>query len=195
MRSHPRVFSFAALAFLLVWNYWNHWQPHHDPFDWSPDYSVKFIPSPPLRSNQRSAFFADGSSGLSCGDRMEWDPSRLSWYKAEFEQNNGALANGYPYPDEYAFSVTAPLNISQGATVLDVGCGSGYFVGLLWKHLDIRIAGIDPLPFFVEAARRAYPDGSFCRASATNMSGAQRASARIHCALLTPLASCSERVC
>jgi SAM-dependent methyltransferase len=156
---------------------------------------VKFVPNAPLRANQRSAFFTDGSPGLSCRSSMEWDPSRLSWYKAEFDKNSDALANGYPYPDEYAFSVTSPLNISHGATVLDVGCGSGYFVGLLWKHLDIRIAGIDPLPFFVEAARRAYPDGSFCRASATNMSGAQRASARIHCALLTPLASCSERVC
>jgi hypothetical protein len=38
--------------------------------------------------------------------------------------------------------------------------------------MDIRIAGIDPLPFFVQAASRAYPDGSFCEASATNMSGA-----------------------
>ena len=56
--------------------------------------------------------------------------------------------------------------------MLDVGCGSGYFVGLLWRHMDIRIAGIDPLPFFVQAASRAYPDGSFCEASATNMSGA-----------------------
>jgi hypothetical protein len=56
-------------------------------------------------------------------------------------------------------------------TVLDVGCGNGYMIGLLWKYMDIRIAGIDPLPFFVTAAQRAYPDGSFCKASATDMSG------------------------
>lgn len=160
----------AALFCGLVWNYWKTWQPYHDPLDWSPDFSVKRIPSPPLRSNQRASFFTDSSPGLSCRGQMAWDPSRLSWYKAEFEQNTGALANGYPYPDEYAFSVTSPLNISQGATVLDVGCGSGYFVGLLWKHMDIRIAGIDPLPFFVQAAGNAFPDGSFCSASATNMS-------------------------
>ena len=97
---------------------------------------------------------------------------RLSWYQAEYEQNgNGALANGYPYADEYAFSVTAPLGIKKGMTVLDVGCGNGYMIGLLWKYTDIRIAGIDPLPFFIMAANRAYPDGSFCQASATNMSG------------------------
>ncbi len=169
----------AALFCGLVWNYWKTWQPYHDPLDWSPDFSVKRIPSPPLRSNQRASFFTDSSPGLSCRGQMAWDPSRLSWYKAEFEQNTGALANGYPYPDEYAFSVTSPLNISQGATVLDVGCGSGYFVGLLWKHMDIRIAGIDPLPFFVQAAGNAFPDGSFCSASATNMSGVCVAGTRL----------------
>jgi SAM-dependent methyltransferase len=97
---------------------------------------------------------------------------RLSWYQAEYQQNgNGALANGYSFADEYAFSITSPLNISKGMTVLDVGCGNGYMIGLLWKYTDIRIAGIDPLPFFVTAAQRAYPDGSFCKASATDMSG------------------------
>jgi ubiquinone/menaquinone biosynthesis C-methylase UbiE len=70
--------------------------------------------------------------------------------------------------------VTSPLNISKGMTVLDVGCGNGYMIGLLWKYTDIRIAGIDPLPFFVMSANRAYPDGSFCQASATNMSGVCR---------------------
>ena len=96
----------------------------------------------------------------------------MSWYQAEYEQNgNGALANGYSFADEYAFSVTAPLGIKKGMTVLDVGCGNGYMIGLLWKYTDIRIAGIDPLPFFIMAASRAYPDGSFCQASATNMSG------------------------
>ena len=186
----------AALLCVLGFNYWKTWQPQHDALDWSPDFSVKFIPNAPLRSNQRTAFFSDGFSGLSCRGQMAWDPSRLTWYKAEFEQNTGALANGYPYPDEYAFSVTSPLNITRGATVLDVGCGSAYFVGLLWKHLDIRIAGIDPLPFFVEAASRAYPDGSFCRASATNMSGVWRAAALapLGCPL-TPCRSCTLRLC
>jgi hypothetical protein len=32
------------------------------------------------KTAERLVLFADGSSGLSCGDRMEWDPSRLSWY-------------------------------------------------------------------------------------------------------------------
>ena len=100
---------------------------------------------------------------------------RLGWYQAEYEQNgNGALANGYPYSDEYAFSVTSPLNISKGMTVLDVGCGNGYMIGLLWKYTDIRISGIDPLPFFVMSANRAYPDGSFCEASASSMPGVCR---------------------
>jgi SAM-dependent methyltransferase len=97
---------------------------------------------------------------------------RLSWYQAEYQQNgNGALANGYSFADEYAFSITSPLNISKGMTVLDVGCGNGYMIGLLWKYTDIRIAGVDPLPFFIASAQRAYPDGSFCQASATDMSG------------------------
>ena len=60
---------------------------------------------------------------------------RLSWYQAEYEQNgNGALANGYPYADEYAFSVTAPLGIKKGMTVLDVGCGNGYD----WASLEVH---------------------------------------------------------
>jgi SAM-dependent methyltransferase len=98
---------------------------------------------------------------------------RLSWYQAEYEQNgNGALANGYSFADEYAFSVTAPLGVKKGMTVLDVGCGNGYMIGLLWKYTDMRIAGIDPLPFYAMFSSRTYPDGSFCQASATNMSGA-----------------------
>lgn len=68
----------SVLAVYLIWQFIKNRKPSYVPFDWTPDYSVKFIPNAPLRSNERSVFFTENSPGLSCSGQMDWDPSRSS---------------------------------------------------------------------------------------------------------------------
>lgn len=50
--------------------------------------------------------------------------------------------------------------LTQTGPVLDVGCGPGHWSG--WLHTQgVDIEGIDPVPIFIEHARRNYPDVRF----------------------------------
>lgn len=49
---------------------------------------------------------------------------------------------------------------SVDGRVLDVGCGPGHWTGFL-AGAGLDVAGVDPVPAFVEHARRTYPGLSF----------------------------------
>ncbi len=50
--------------------------------------------------------------------------------------------------------------IAQTGPILDVGCGPGHWTG--WLHgQGLDIEGIDPVPAFIEQARRNHPDVRF----------------------------------
>jgi len=44
--------------------------------------------------------------------------------------------------------------------ILDVGCGPGQWANHLSEH-GVRVEGIDPVPAFIDEARRRYPDVSY----------------------------------
>ena len=51
-------------------------------------------------------------------------------------------------------AIVTATEIGPGTRVLDMGCGSGEFIVLL-RELGAEVAGIDPAPAMVDAARRA----------------------------------------
>lgn len=64
-----------------------------------------------------------------------------------------------------------PLQLRPTDTIVDVGCGNGNFLEMaLQSHPRIAAVGIDPLPFYLQAARELLPQFLFCGGSATNLS-------------------------
>lgn len=62
----------------------------------------------------------------------------------------------------------APVQLA-GARVLDVGCGSGYFVNRLAEFGAREATGVDLMPARVEAARTRYPSSRFVCANAAEL--------------------------
>lgn len=138
------------------------------PFEWSPEADFVKVP-PKLRCSERRT----PHPRINCDDDdMDWRTDHIGWYATEFANSNAydAAANGWNYDIEYVLSMTAPLNLTRGNTLLDVGCGNGFFAQQVWSQLDIAVVGVDPLRFYVQEAKRLLPDAVFCRGSATNLS-------------------------
>jgi SAM-dependent methyltransferase len=57
----------------------------------------------------------------------------------------------------------------EGARVLDIGCGSGYFLHRLIEFGAAEGTGVDLMPDRVESARRRYPDLRFIEGNAAQM--------------------------
>lgn len=51
------------------------------------------------------------------------------------------------------------LCLGGAAQVLDVGCGTGRFTGLMAKHSAARVVGLDPSPAMLARARAKHPGG------------------------------------
>jgi SAM-dependent methyltransferase len=62
----------------------------------------------------------------------------------------------------------APVTL-EGASVLDIGCGSGYFLNRLSEFGAATATGVDLMPERVEAARRRYPALAFQCANAAEL--------------------------
>jgi SAM-dependent methyltransferase len=62
----------------------------------------------------------------------------------------------------------SPVELAQ-ARLLDVGCGTGYFVHRLVEFGAEAATGVDLMPARVEAARRRYPEAHFVRANAAEL--------------------------
>lgn len=63
---------------------------------------------------------------------------------------------------------TAPVDL-RSAHVLEVGCGSGYFVHRMSEYGAASVVGIDLMPERIDAARRRYPGLTFETANATEL--------------------------
>jgi trans-aconitate methyltransferase len=68
----------------------------------------------------------------------------------------------------YADEIRESLGLRSGASVFEVGCGSGAFVYALKEKTDIRVGGLDFGAGLIDAARAFMPDGDFsvCEARA-----------------------------
>lgn len=75
---------------------------------------------------------------------------------AEYIAAVGRIEHAAPIDREEVLAWAAGLV----GPVLDVGCGPGQWTDLL-RTAGIDVSGVDPVPEFVAAAKRAYPDASF----------------------------------
>jgi ubiquinone/menaquinone biosynthesis C-methylase UbiE len=86
-------------------------------------------------------------------------------YTARFEQHGDdprALNIGDPEKYRRQHSVHAAVGSLDGATLLDVGCGLGYFYEYLRQHhKNVRYIGYDLVEPFIVANRKKFPEGTF----------------------------------
>ena len=60
------------------------------------------------------------------------------------------------------YEVLAEMADYNGKSVLDVGCGLGWFAEYLsWKFVDVKYTGIDISPSLIEQAQKLYPHQQF----------------------------------
>ncbi|WP_246479157.1 class I SAM-dependent methyltransferase [Kaustia mangrovi] len=63
-------------------------------------------------------------------------------------------------PSDTMEAIALAFDGLAGRTLLDIGCGRGALAGAL-RRRGARVAGVDPNPEAVEAARRAVPEATF----------------------------------
>jgi trans-aconitate methyltransferase len=63
------------------------------------------------------------------------------------------------------------LNIKNGDSVFEVGCGCGAFLKGLQEHRTLKIGGVDYSSPLIDVAREALPDGEFICGEASDISG------------------------
>lgn len=61
------------------------------------------------------------------------------------------------------------LDTRPGETLLDVGCGTGYFSRRFAREAGLNVTGIDIAPDMLDVARDKSPDIAFARADATRL--------------------------
>jgi len=60
------------------------------------------------------------------------------------------------------YEVLAVMADYNGKSVLDVGCGLGWFAEYLsWKFVDVKYTGVDISPLLIEQAQKLYPHQQF----------------------------------
>jgi len=60
------------------------------------------------------------------------------------------------------YEVLAEMADYNGKSVLDVGCGLGWFAEYLsWKFVDVKYMGVDISPSLIEQAQKLYPHQQF----------------------------------
>lgn len=77
-----------------------------------------------------------------------WDIKALDWGSREGQ--------------EFRFKILSEIGISEGDTILDVGCGLGDFYSWLVSNgININYTGLDVATDMIKAARSKYPDLNF----------------------------------
>ena len=61
----------------------------------------------------------------------------------------------------YADIISAKLNIKNGDSVYELGCGAGAFLFALRERLSLKVGGLDYSSALIDAANHAMPDGDF----------------------------------
>ncbi len=69
----------------------------------------------------------------------------------------------------HAASIANRLGINNGATVYEVGCGSGAFLYALRELFPIKVGGIDYSAGLIATASQAMPDGHFTEGGAATL--------------------------
>jgi SAM-dependent methyltransferase len=86
-------------------------------------------------------------------------------YAARFGQHGDdprALNIGDPEKYRRQHSVHAAVGPLDGATVLDIGCGLGYFYDFLRQHHNgVRYIGYDVVEPFIDTNRKKFPEATF----------------------------------
>ena len=76
---------------------------------------------------------------------------------------------------ENSLGVTNLLEISDGESVFEVGCGCGAFLKGLAHFRSINVSGIDYSEPLIDVAKHVFPDGEFSCIEANNMTGSKDA--------------------
>lgn len=77
--------------------------------------------------------------------------------------------NNFSYVHQYGNQVIELLQLQEGQTVLDLGCGNGALTKQL-SDLGFHATGLDASAELLEIARLHYPDLTFTESDATNFS-------------------------
>ena len=93
---------------------------------------------------------------------IQWDASK---YTEDFS-----------FVHQYGAGVIELLELSDGMTVLDLGCGNGALTDRL-AHMGVNAIGLDASPELLRVAKDAYPDLTFILADATDFELSQRVDA------------------
>jgi len=115
------------------------------------------------------------------GDSIELEGLRLrgAWKDSSIPRRQRVLVDGQL--KDYRAGVAIPvfdtlvralrsLPLAPGASLLEVGCSSGYYSEVLKiAGLDLRYSGCDYSPTFVEMARSFYPQHEFDNMDATRL--------------------------
>jgi SAM-dependent methyltransferase len=79
---------------------------------------------------------------------------KVAHYNARYRKENYFGYREWVF-DRYISGLIRACGLEQGATVLDVGCGQGFFSYLFRKH-GMNVTGIDISEVGIQAARNAY---------------------------------------
>jgi SAM-dependent methyltransferase len=85
---------------------------------------------------------------------MAADPHQAEFYNETYGRPNYFRYQSWLYKP-YVSSLVAYCELKQGASILDVGCGQGFFSYLLGKK-GMKVHGVDMSEIGVAAARRLY---------------------------------------
>lgn len=85
---------------------------------------------------------------------MERDVDKAAHYNSQYEKENYFGYKEWMY-DRYIASLIQTAGLKEGSTVLDVGCGQGFFSNLFRKH-GMNVHGIDISEVGIREASKAY---------------------------------------
>jgi len=88
----------------------------------------------------------------------------------------GTYARDFSFVHKYGEDVIGLLDIREGMTVIDLGCGNGALTKKL-SELGVAAIGIDASEEQLAAARKSYPGLTFINADATSFSVSERVDA------------------
>jgi len=97
-------------------------------------------------------------------DIKNWYMDSHSETQAEAEIEGEAVAsqssgNGWTYTDADILGMVYPLHLSANDSVIDVGCGDGYFLSRLlhfYSRHRLAVVGVDIMDFYVYTARARF---------------------------------------
>jgi ubiquinone/menaquinone biosynthesis C-methylase UbiE len=98
-------------------------------------------------------------------DDKSWMLARYDERLAKFGDDIRTLGSGTVERRRLRFQILREIGITNGASVLDVGCGFGDYFGFLSEQgVTVDYLGVDINPKLLDIARRKYPTAKFLQA-------------------------------